>query len=119
MGDPQLRGLHAQLLGLQEQMQKLRVQMMARRQELLGEEGAAMSPSHPGRHAMHLRSLGGGRDMGMGAQGLRGRGMMGRTMMRGGMMGRGAAQGTDPRWCPSGSGRGMCRGMARQGAAGR
>ncbi len=131
--DAQLRGFHARMLGLQEQMQELRVLMAERRRELLGED-AAQTPPHDGRHAMHLRGLGGGRDMGMGLQGMRGRGMMmghnmmgrnmrgrgvmGRGMMRRGMMGRGASEGADPRWCPDGMERGMCRRMTGQGAAG-
>ncbi len=141
--DAQLRGLHAQMLGLHEQMQELRAQMAERRQRLLGEEGA-QAPPHEGRHMMHLRGLGGGRDMGMGMQGMRGRrmmmgrtmsgqemaghemtdegmtgrGMMGQGMMGRRMMGRGASEGSAPQWCPSGMGRGMCRGMTRQGAAG-
>lgn len=131
--DVQLRGLHAQMLGLHEQMQELRARMAERRQQLLGED-AAQTPPHDGRHAMHLRGLGGGRDMGMGMQSMKGRGMMmGRTMsgqemtgqemtdegMAGhGMMGRGgASEGTDPQWCPTGMGRGMCRRMTGEGAA--
>jgi hypothetical protein len=136
--DPELRGLHAQMLGLHEQMQDLRAQMAERRRQLLGED-AAQAPPHEGRHAMHLRRLAGGRDMGMGMQGMMGRGMMmgstmsgqemmgrrmtgeemsGRDMMRRGIRGRAAGEGPDPRWCPSGMERGMCRGMPRHGAAG-
>lgn len=121
--DPELRGLHAQMLGLQEQMQELRARMAERRRQLLGDD-AAQKPPHQGRHATHLRRLGGGRDMGMGMQGMRGRGMMmgrtmsGRGMMRGGMMRRGVSEGSAPRWCPREMGRGMCRGMSAQDAAG-
>jgi len=124
--DPQLRGLHARMLGLHDQMQELRAEMAARRQELLGEGGALAAP-HQGRHMMHLRGLGEGRDMGMGMQGMRGRGMMmerrmsGEETTEGGMMGRGmmgrdmlnrdAASESESRWWPNGMRRRMGRGM--------
>jgi hypothetical protein len=127
--DPELRGLHARMLGLHEQMQDLRELMAARRLELLGDE-AASAPPHDGRHAMHLRGFGGGREMGMGMQGMQGRGMMmgrrmsgdelteggmqGRGMMRRRMMDRGATSESAPRWWPAGMGRRMMRGMMRQ-----
>lgn len=127
--DPELRGLHARMLGLHEQMQELRELMAARRLQLLGED-AASEPPHDGRHAMHLRGFGGGREMGMGMQGMRGRGMMmgrrmsgegmteggmqGRGMMRRRMMDRDATTESAPRWWPAGMGRRMMRGMMRQ-----
>lgn len=115
--DPELRGLHARMQRLQEQMQEVRARKAERRRELLGEDAARTLP-HGGRHAMHLRGLGGGRDMGMGMGTMRGRGMMlGRTMSGRQVMGQRMADVTMPRWCPSGMGRGMCRGMSRQRAA--
>ena len=96
------------MLGLHEQMQELRELMAARRLQLLGED-AASEPPHDGRHAMHLRGFGGGREMGMGMQGMRGRGMMRRRMMD-----RDATSESAPRWWPAGMGRRMMRGMMRQ-----